>query len=154
MRPRTVTFIAAIQFTRAAYILIFLATKWLALSSHWVDTREAQTLLFIAAHDNARSPILPVAAIYAAVVGWGIWEMKSWARNILMITSGIRALMWIRGLAFDATGLTDHIKNDWGRQTVYLEIGVDILIVLCLLYGPNVKEAFGPKDRVTASDGL
>ena len=116
--------------------------------------REAQTLLYIAARDNAGSPILPVAAIYAAVVGWGIWEMKSWARNILMITSGIRALMWTSGLAFFATGADRRLQDDWTRQTVYLEIGIDILIVLCLMYGPNVKEAFGPKDRVTASDGL
>jgi hypothetical protein len=116
--------------------------------------REAQALLYIAAHDNAGSPILPVAAIYAAVVGWGIWEMKSWARNILMITSGIRALMWTRAIAFFATGVDQRPQDDWTRQTIYLEIGVDILIFLCLMYGPNVKEAFGPKDRVTASDGL
>jgi hypothetical protein len=71
-----------------------------------------------------------------------------------MFTSGIRALMWTRGLAFFATGVDLRLQDDWTRQTVYLEVGVDILIFLCLMYGPNVKEAFGPKERVTASDGL
>lgn len=97
-------------------------------------------LIYIAAQSNPRGFLLPIVALFAAVVGWGLWSLKSWARNITLITTGMTVVLWMRAFLFDAAFGDATFHSSFERQTVYIVLLMDILVFLYLW---NVPEAFG-----------
>ncbi|HEY5055390.1 MAG TPA: hypothetical protein VII58_04475 [Acidobacteriaceae bacterium] len=88
---------------------------------------------------------LPVAGL-AIYIGVGLLCMKRSARALAIVWSGFAVLIWLRGLlfasAFGDIG-TRYFVSPQTRSNVIIGIVLNGFIVLYLLYGNGVVEAFG-----------
>jgi hypothetical protein len=150
-RPLAITLIALFQFARAGFILFVAVSTWLAPDAHLSSRLEIRVLTYVAARHNLPSPalipvVLPIIAALPFALGCGLWFLKKWARNTLMITSGTTALLWIRYFAFDWALGDSILKTELQRQIVYSVISLDAMVFCCLAFLPDVSEAFGQKE--------
>ena len=149
-RPPTVALIALFQFCKAGFLFVLLALIWIYPDMKF-GSETFWEIVYVASNGAGKPGVLtPVIAIYAAVVGWGLWSLNKWARNLLMVTSGLLTLRWIRYFAMNwmitGTEVSTHIRSlrpGFEQQSVYLLVALDGLIFCCLAFGPNVAEAFG-----------
>jgi uncharacterized membrane protein (DUF2068 family) len=78
-----------------------------------------------------------VVAVLYALMGWGLWTLKNWARIIVLVFA-------IIGLAFGALGLMGSLLHfevfTFALQLV--PVAVNALIAWYLMQ-PHVKQAFG-----------
>jgi hypothetical protein len=89
---------------------------------------------------------MPLIAFLVFSIGLGLWFLKKWARNTLMITSGTTVVLWLRRLLLDWSLGTTTLKTEAGQQSVYAVIMIDALILGCLALYPDVANAFGEQD--------
>ncbi len=83
--------------------------------------------------------------MYVAVMGWGLWSLKGWARKSLMVTSGLTIATWVRGfLLTQAMGESSLTPSQ--MQVVGSLLLVDAITFFYLFFGVDVKLAFGVKD--------
>jgi len=95
-RPPCVTLLAPFQFLRAAIVLCVLLSVWEFPDSHLDSRLEVKALTYLATQhplpEGLMIPVvLPLSAVYLSSIGVGLWRLKKWARNVLMITSGATA---------------------------------------------------------------
>ena len=87
--------------------------------------------------------MMPAVAIFAFSVGWGLWFLKRWARNAVIITSAVTVVLWLRRFSVDwVLGATTR-KTAQGRQSVYVVVTIDAVILGCLAFYPDLAKAFG-----------
>jgi hypothetical protein len=149
--PLAVVLIAVLQFARAGVILFVVLCTWLFPDANLTSRPEIKVLVYVAAAQNLPAAILvpvvmPAVALSLLAVGLGLWFLKSWARKILMLTSGITAVLWIRRFFFDAAFGNSTFQTDLGRQTVYFVVLLDSLVFCCLAFLPDITEAFGKRE--------
>lgn len=152
-RPGLVTLIALFQFSKAGFLLVVIALV-LVHPEMQRGSLPFWGLVYVASNGGGRPGLVTLlVGIYSAIVGWGLWVLKPWARNILMVTSGLTTLRWIRYLSINAiigdTELGRHVrtlKPGFEQQSVYLLVLLDALVFCCLAFYPDVAEAFGKKD--------
>jgi hypothetical protein len=149
-RPFTVTLIALFQFCKAGFLVVLLV-----LIGIYPDMRFGSEtfweIVYVASNGAGKPGLLtPLIAIYAAVIGWGLWSLNKWARNLLMVTSGLSALRWVRyfGMNWAVSGTEvsrtfPSLKSGFEQQSVYLLVALEVLVFCCLAFGPDVAEAFG-----------
>lgn len=148
-RPGPITLIALFQFSKAAFLFVVVVLVWLSPEMQW-GSRTFWGSVYIASHGGGLPSFLtPIVAVYAAIIGVGLWRLQRWARNLLMVTSGLSAARWLRyfslNWAIGGTGLGKHVNSlnsEFERQTVYVLVLIDIFVFLCLVYFPGVAEAF------------
>jgi hypothetical protein len=87
--------------------------------------------------------VMPLIAAYLFATGFGLWFLKMWARNVVMITSGGTAVLWIRAFIYYGVIKEPIFKSDSQRQTVMFVVLLDIL-VFAYLYIEG--RAFGERD--------
>lgn len=151
-RPGPVTLIALFQFCGAGFILMVALLSYLNPDGHWASRRDIQTFVYIATRHNiapeALMPvIMPLVAAYLAVTGWGLWYLHKWARHLLIATSGMTVILWLRAFLVRDWALGENIlKDQWARQTVYAVITLNALILACLTLFPDVARAFNEDD--------
>lgn len=148
-RPRTITLIASFQFCKAGFLFALFALIWIHPDMKFGSETFWEIVYAASSGAGKPSTLTPVIAIYAAVVGWGLWSLQRWARNLFMVTSGVSAIAWVRYLALNwAMGgtLGRQLKPGFEQHSVYLLVFLDVLIFFCLKFGPYVAEAFGEKD--------
>ena len=147
-RPLSITLIALFQFFRAGIILLIVLCLWIFPDANLSSRIDVKVLTYI----TARQPlppaflvpiVMPVVAAYLAVTGFGLWFLKKWARNILMITSAVTSLMWIRGFMFYGALGEPLLETEMQRQTVLVVIMLDLLVFAYLFLE---GKAFGEKD--------
>lgn len=146
-RPQGVTLIALWQFSKAV-ILVLAGTvglPYLAATSR--PNHLLVSIVYIAAHGQwLPAFLLPITAIIPAALGWGIYQLKPWARFALLISSGVTATRWISGLLFSVWALGEKIlPSAAARDTVAVLVIVD-LIIFSYLINSDVKRAFGDVD--------
>jgi hypothetical protein len=95
-------------------------------------------LTYIAARQALPPPallpiIMPVIAVYLFATGLGLWLLKKWARNVLMITSATTAIMWVRAFIYYGAIGQPIFESELQRQTVMVVVLLDI-IVFAYLY--------------------
>lgn len=152
-RPGLVTLIALFQFFRAVFLLLVAALIWIYPDMKF-GSLTFWEIVYVASNGAGKPGFLtPVIALYAAVIGWGLWSLNKWARNLLMVTSGLSAFRWIRYFAMDwAVSGTEvsrnlpSLKPGFEQQSVYLLVALDALIFCCLAFYPDVAEAFGKRN--------
>ena len=150
--PGIVTLIAVFQFLRGAVLFLVSAISWTHPDTQWGSLTFWGTV-YVASNGGGRPGILtPITAVYAVIIGWGLWSLKAWARNLLMLTSGLTAIMWIRYLLFNqvigGSELSKHVhglRPGFEQQAVSALVLADSLIFCCLAFYPDVAEAFGRK---------
>jgi hypothetical protein len=147
-RPLSVTLIAMFQFSRAvAVLLIFLFTS-VFHDEAFGSAISVKILTYIAARQPlppaALLPIImPLIAAYLSTTGFGLWFLKKWARNLVMVTSGGTAVLWIRAFIYYGAIKEPIFKSDLQCQTVMVVVLLDI-IVFAYLYMEG--RAFGESD--------
>jgi hypothetical protein len=100
-RPVAVTIIALVEFARAAMILVVAICMPLFPNANLAARTDVKVLTYVSAGQNLPSSVqapivLPLAAASLVVLGLGLWFLKKWARNLLMIGSGGVVVLWIR----------------------------------------------------------
>jgi hypothetical protein len=143
--------IALFQFLRAGVALCVAYCVWkfpdLYLDSHV----EVKALTYLATQ-KAIPPtilapvILPIFALYFAIVGIGLWRLQKWARIVLLSSTGLTAFLWIRRFAFDQILGDTTVKDQSALGLVYSVVLIDALIFCSLAFLPDVAEAFRVKD--------
>lgn len=148
LRPYPVTFIALFQFLGAGLILLVILSTWLNPDAHLASRQDIQALIFIATRHNLAPKtlipyIMPIVAAYLIAIGWGLWHLQKWARHLLIGTSGLTVLLWLKVFLVRQWAFGDEIlKDPWARQTVYALILLNALIFGCLTLYPDVAQAF------------
>ena len=152
-RPGLITLIALFQFSKAGLLLIVIALVLEYPEIQW-GSLPLWGLVYIASNGAGRPGLVTLLiVVYSVIIGWGLWVLRRWARNILMVTSGLTTLRWIRYLSINAiisgTESGRHmrtLKPGFEQQSVYLLVLLDALVFCCLAFYPDVAEAFGKKD--------
>jgi hypothetical protein len=150
-RPGPITLISLFEFVRAGFILVVAFAAWAAPNTHLTSRLDVKVLTYVAARRNLPPAgliqvLMPLIAAFLIVVGCGLWFLKKWARNTLMITSGMTVVLWIKRLAFDWAIGAVTLQTELQRQIVYFVIIVDALIFGCLAFWPDVSEAFDERN--------
>ena len=148
IRPYPITLIALFQFFGAGLIMLVVLFTCFDPDAHSASRKDIQTFIFIVTRHNLVPGILipyimPLVAAYLIATGWGLWRLQKWARHILMGTSGLTVLLWLRAFLVREWAFGDQILPDpWARQTVYTVILLNALIFGCLTFYPDVARAF------------
>ncbi|HLW55301.1 MAG TPA: hypothetical protein VKW06_20905 [Candidatus Angelobacter sp.] len=144
IRSTGTTRLAYLQFCKAA-ILLLSGLAAILSPSGWPNSKHlVMAAVYIAAHSIQLPPVFNILlAIYPAVVGWGLWRMRNWARVALIISSGLMVIRWLTALFATqwASGET-ILHTPLARMTVWTLIILDSVIFLYLMQ-PEVRSAFG-----------
>jgi hypothetical protein len=101
-RPSAVTALALFQFAKSLFLVLVVILAVAHSGPHW-GSPTFWALSYLASHGGGLPSIFTLlSGAYAAIVGWGLWTLKRWARNLLMATSGLSALRWIRYFSVNA----------------------------------------------------
>jgi hypothetical protein len=145
VRPHIVTLIALFQFFRASVLLLMALGTWAFPDLHLDSRAEAPYPAIV------RLFVAVLIAVFYTATGIGLWRLKKWARNILMVGSGMNVVLWLRGFALEwwvsslPRRVTPHDESGW--QLVLAVIFTDLMIFCCLWLYPDVPEAFNRKDE-------
>jgi len=133
MRPMGVSAIAALTWVRGAlYALGGLALLGIGhLSARLISAVASDPFLegLVSRLGKALGITALVLALVYAVVGFGLWGLKSWARTLTLIFAALSLVMRLLGLA--------HHPTTWHA----VRAAVDIVILVYLML-PNVKRLF------------
>ena len=145
-RPTPVSAIALLQFSKAWILLLVAVIAW-QVPEAIRDYRDVvSAVVYFASHGkNARGLMVPLIALYVAVMGWGLWSLKGWARKSLMTTSGLTIVVWVRGLMIDRA-LGGPSLSTAQMQIVGFLLLVDAITFFYLYFGADVKVAFGVQE--------
>ncbi len=103
-------------------------------------------LLWIAAHgSNLQVAVLPVFGLYLAVVGIGLWKLKSWARKNLIFTSAASVAFWIRRIGMAYWAQAAPFRTAAEQQAVFILLVLDVLTFFYLAMDLRVQRAFAPR---------
>jgi hypothetical protein len=149
-RPVGVTILAILNFIGAAFCLLsgigiilgggFIATM---LSQQGQGSAGAAGLL--AGLGAAAGVCIIIAGGISALVGFGLWKLKGWARIISIVLFGISAALNLLGML----GTLAHF-NVFALMWGAFWIAVDAFVIWYLLK-PDVKAAFQPRPMASAA---
>ena len=147
VRPTAVTVIATYEFFTGALMLLLLLGTWLDPTGHFSGSLDFEILTYVVTQHNvstySSSPIMPLIAAFVVSTGLGLWFLKKWARNILIVVTAMTTVLWLRRFVVDwALGETT-LKTQSGRESVYAVVIINALIFYFLAFDPDVKQAFG-----------
>jgi hypothetical protein len=159
-RPGVITFVAAIQILRAAVALCIGLAIWAFPNSGLDSLIGVKALAYLSAHHElAPRTVAPFTmtlfAAYLALTGCGLWNLKKWARNALLLTSGLTVILWVRYFALDSMIRNSDIGDALGPSPISkaalslitIVILLDALVFCCLAFYPDVEKAFVERRR-------
>ncbi|HEY4357909.1 MAG TPA: hypothetical protein VGN16_19310 [Acidobacteriaceae bacterium] len=122
------------------YPLLYIAMRgnMAAVDAATQGGAENDTLLMIVAG------ILFGLGAYIAAIGFGLWNVKQWARRSVMITSGLTVLLYIKTVllpsaaAENSTGPTPSQPN---MVSFYIVLTIDVLIFIYFMRS-NTADVF------------
>jgi hypothetical protein len=146
LRPDPVAAISLLQVLKACLLLVVGGLVWLApdLIQPYMD--DLDMVLWIAAHGRSMPVVvLPVFGLYLAVVGVGLWKLKSWARKNLIFTSAATVLFWARRVAMAYAAQAAPFRSETEQQAVFILLVLDVLTFFYLVMDLRVQKAFAPR---------
>lgn len=152
VRPGPVTFLALIQFAGAAFLILVVLFTLLDPAMNLASQKFTATAVYLLTRRNMMPKpwiplLMPLAAAYLALTGWGLWTLQKWSRHVLVGTSGLTVILWLRALFVREWALGDSLMPDpWARQTGYALILFNVCISACLLLYPDVAPAFNEEE--------
>jgi hypothetical protein len=150
-RPLVVTAIAIYEFFRASIILLVLLSTRLDPNGYLTSRMDVRILTYVVTRHNvstyANSIIMPLVAVSVFSIGLGLWFLRKWARNAVMISSGATVVLWLRRILVDQALGEAIVKSQPGGQSVYVVIMIDTLIFSCMALYPDIASAFGEKNE-------
>jgi hypothetical protein len=149
-RPTGVTILAILNFIGAAFCLLggigmilgggFIATM---LSQQGQGSAGAAGIL--AGLGAAAGVVIIICGGISALIGFGLWKLKGWARIVSIVLYGISAALQLLGLL----GSLAHFNAFAVIWSVFW-IAVDAFVIWYLLK-PEVKAAFQPRLMASAA---
>jgi len=136
-RPLSITVIALWQFLRASVLFFIVSMGVLFPAASFDKMTSIKVLGYLASRQSLPSmtsiPIVTLLiGIYLFATGLGVWFLKKWARNLLMVTSGMEACLWIRGFIYYGAIGGRMFENELQRQTVAFVILLDLVVCIYL----------------------
>jgi len=153
-RPTPVTAIALLQFGKAWLLMLAAVIAWMVPEALQAYGKVFSSVVYFASHGKHSPPfLLPIYGAYVAAMGWGLWQLRGWARRNLMATSGLTLAIWGRWFLFDQA-LGGPIRNATGEpaptsaqiQAIGFLLLVDAIVFFYLFFDVDVKQAFGVKE--------
>ncbi len=161
-RPISVSLIALLQGTLAAYLVYSVAFAYLDPPTNLGSLRAALCLLlkgqtrYRSYAESSHGEIAPdlflfsagalILAADGAVTGWGLWRLKKWARHLVASQYGGMLILWARGfLYFGAFGGFTRVPAAT-LQPTYIVVAIEAIVCTTLLWHGGVAEAFGEVD--------
>jgi hypothetical protein len=134
--PLSIYALGIFQILRGLFIVILLSIAFLAPSSDYISNINTKIVTYVLARQNISSDgamiALAFAAIYFVISGIELLRLKIWAKNLMMISSGSTVILWIRRFWFDNAFGTQTLHTALQKQSVYIVIGIDIIVFMCL----------------------
>lgn len=146
-RPVGVTILAILDFIGAAFCL--LGGIGMILGGGFVASMLSQQgqggAGILAGLGAAAGVLIIIIGGVSALVGFGLWKLKGWARIVSIVLFAISAVMQLIGLL----GILAHFNVFAFVWTVFW-IAVDVFVIWYLLK-PEVKAAFQPPAQARAA---
>ena len=124
--------LALFQICRCLYVAGVVFHSLLLPNAGLTTIVDTKAVIFVFARQNLFTGIpliiLPFVAAYLCVTGIGLFRLKKWARDVLMVASGATILLWARGLLLDSAFIDQMLPTELQRQTVYVFMCVDTMI--------------------------
>ena len=154
-RPVPVVAIACFQFAKALVLASIAVVACLQPSALPSDNLLFLSVFYIAAHGGSASGLSPqiltayaaAIAMYWMVMGWGIWNLKQWARRAVMISSGMTLALWARYVLYDSLSNWSDLRDPRAMQPILVLLFLDLIVFLNLFLGYDVKRAFKALDE-------
>jgi hypothetical protein len=149
-RPVGVTILAILNFIGAAFCLlggiaIILGGGFIATMLSQQGQGSAGAAGVLAGLGAAAGVAIIIVGGVSALVGFGLWKLKGWARIVSIVLFTISAVMQLLGLL----GTLAHFNVFAFVWTVFW-IAVDAFVIWYLLK-PEVKAAFKPRPMASAA---
>jgi hypothetical protein len=140
-----VKLIALFQWAKAGLLSGLAVIAWIRPDEFEALRSSMRLVIYVSARSSPPLFLFPLVAAYLTVVGWGLWSLRKWARNTLMITSGMNVALWARYFPFNLA-FQDRILDAQQKQAVYSLMFIDALVFFYLALYDGVPQAFGEKD--------
>ena len=151
-RPVGVILVACFQLLKAGVLLLTgILLRW---KPEFVDSSQSilYPLLYVATRGNYAAiktamqgaNLLPglifLLGFYLAVIGFGLWELKQWARRTVMFTCGLTLLLSIKSILWPGTfGSIFPITSASDLQYVHIPLFFDAVVFLYLCRGKTAE---------------
>lgn len=146
------TVVALIQFVGASVLIMIVLSTLLDPGANLASQRWVATLVYLLTRrnmaQNSLIPIvMPLAAAYLIATGYGLWTLRKWARHIVVGTSGLTVILWLRAILVREWAMGDRLfANSWARQVAYATILLNAFICGSLILYPEVARAFSEEE--------
>jgi len=149
-RPTGVTILAILNFIGAAFCLLggigmILGGGFIATMLSQQGQGNAGAAGILAGLGAAAGVVIIICGGISALIGFGLWKLKGWARIVSIVLYGISAALQLLGLL----GSLAHFNVFAVIWSVFW-IAVDAFIIWYLLK-PEVKAAFQPRPMANAA---
>ncbi len=136
-QPTGVVIISILYFLAAACMLLVGAGLIVGLGVLGMAARQMQMGALLGVIGAFGGAMVLIFGALIAIVGWGLWTLKNWARIVALVLAVIGALGSVSGVVF----LTSMHFGALGWTWALLRLGVNVLIIWYLVQ-PEVKQAF------------
>lgn len=142
--PWPIVLIAVFQFVKAGYLLYLSVIFWNAYSA-WVAAGRPETPFLKSFLDNPFIVLFPVLAIGFVVLGFGLFQLRRWARQWLLWNT---VICWADG-GFSFSGLffgDTVVIRHWHMHTVICVFLLDLFVFCCLAFYPDITKTVSDSD--------
>lgn len=86
-----------------------------------------------------------VFGIIAAIVAKGLWQLRNWARLMLIVLTAVHFVSVVRSLILLVVNLANAASSIllWAMATFLVSLLAILVLVACYLCRPHVKQVFG-----------
>ncbi len=147
-RPLPIVLISGFQFTKGAFLLLVALLAASGRAGKLAYIPDLRDLVFVAAHGKEpHGLLLFFFGSYALVIGSGIWRLRRWARNSLVLTSAMMLVFWLAHHDFGTSLPVMPAISEVEQQTVYILLLLDSAIFLYLKFHAVTADCFPPRAR-------
>jgi hypothetical protein len=144
-RPFPITVIAHFHFAKAIFLL---GVAFLLLlfpdATHVLPL--LPFLIYAAAHGrDTHGFLLPIVGVFVAIVGYGLWRLKPWARRSLIISTALMLTVWGHRFFVDQMDGIVTLKTPLEQKTVAIVLFLDAVFFLYMVAYDDITRAFGKK---------
>jgi len=148
-RPMPLSLIVLFQSLKATFLILVCVITWTGHENRLANIPELRDLIFLASHGkDPKDLVLLVLGLYAAAIGYGLWNFRRWARNSLVFTSLLMLVLWFAHYDFGTALPTMPAISLVETQTVYILLLLDFFIFMYLKFHHDTALCFPPKQRV------
>jgi hypothetical protein len=146
--PYPVILIALYQFFKAGFLLYLFLRFWIGYSG-WAASGRPDSPFLQGFLDEPFIVLFPVLSVVFVVIGWGLLNLRAWARGFLI---GAIICTWLGGrygnhLSLDALFFSNGVDlRHQHYQVLICVFLLDLLVFGSLVFYPDIAKTFGEKE--------